>query len=65
MEIPSDGEAAEVPDQHNIQDLIADAIVVLQIDGCAWKIFGDTQDLNLAIKCSYNRDTSGISRPPR
>jgi hypothetical protein len=31
MEIPSDGEAAEVPDQDNIHDLIADAIVALQI----------------------------------
>jgi hypothetical protein len=46
MEIPSDGEAAEVPDQHNIHDLFADAIVVLQIDGCTRKIFGDAQDLN-------------------
>jgi hypothetical protein len=50
MEIPSDGEAAEVPDQHNIHELIADAIVVLQIDGCAWKMFGDPQDLNSAIE---------------
>jgi hypothetical protein len=52
--IPSDGEAAEVPDQHNIHDLIADAIVVLQIYGCAWTIFEDLQDLNSEAKYSYN-----------
>ena len=45
MDLPSDGEAAEVPGAHTIHHVIADAIAVLQYDPSAPKIFAGSQDL--------------------
>ena len=52
MEDPSDGEAAVVPDQQNIHDLITHAIVVLQVD--CMKNIEIPEYLYLELKCSYN-----------